>query len=91
MIADGQSSLRDDNGSKQSDFALSDLLGVTHVESIDDAMAIEMDDDAGPVYGPFERVRRKGDAQVVVHGVDVDPAGTVSFPGSTISKMSDPV
>jgi hypothetical protein len=80
VIADGQSSLRDENGAEHADFALGDLLGVTHVESINDAMAIEMDGDAGPVYGPLERVRCKDNAQVVIHGVDVDPAGSVSFP-----------
>lgn len=75
VLATGETSLRTERNGKRNDFALAEVLGVSHRGAVTGPFAIERPVEPEPVAGAFQQVAATG--QVVARRFDVDPAGSV--------------
>ncbi len=88
VIATGETSLKDIDGSKLADYRLGDVFGASWTGSSNKLFAVERPIEPEPVAGVFQEI--SSTAKVLSRRVDTDPAGSlVGGSDPTPVKMSD--
>lgn len=76
IVAAAETSLFNEKGHARPDFALKDLLSVSHKGSFEGNFAIERPREPEPAFGIFQQVATS--AKIVARQIAVDPAGSVA-------------
>ncbi|MCC6443100.1 MAG: beta-galactosidase trimerization domain-containing protein [Armatimonadetes bacterium] len=76
VLATAASSLFDERGDPRIDFALADVLGISHQGALEGDFAYPGAEEAEPASGAFRKVTSS--ARILRHRIECDPAGSVA-------------